>query len=46
MSDLVDKEMEKKLKDPELKELYASLCAATSPSEMKESFKKFMEAKE
>jgi len=46
MSDLVDKEMEKKLKDPELKELYASLCAATTPSETKEAIDKFMEAKD
>jgi len=42
MNDIVDSEMEKKIKDPELKALYASLAKCASPSEMKDVLDNFM----
>ena len=43
MNDIVDIEMEKKIKDPELKELYSSLAKCAAPSEMKDVLDKFVE---
>ena len=46
MNDIVDIEMEKKIKDPELKELYSSLAKCAAPSEMKDVLDKFVEGEE